>query len=181
MRSLCIIDLDGVLLDVSSRLYIAKNEGRDGSFWEIFLSEDLLELDKPRRAGIGALRNCLENGHDVLILTGRPGVLFKSTVEQLEGMGIHLGSRVFLLMRGRKGLKNPYAPPGFEPPSVHEKARAEIFKLSVIEALSRVYRIVEIHDDEEGVLEKASKAIPSALLIVHEGEGLRVYRRGKAP
>lgn len=179
MKSLCIVDLDGVLLDVSSRLYIAKSEGGGEGFWEIFFSKHLLRLDKPRRAGIEVVKRCLDNGSKILVLTGRPETLFEETVEQLEGLGMELGSRVFLLMRGRRGLRNPYTPPGFEPPRVFEKARAGIFKLSVIEALARIYTIAEIHEDDVEVLERASKIVPNALLILHEGDGFRIYRRGR--
>ncbi len=154
-----VFDVDGVLVDASERLKAAlRSVGLEGyerpediepglrqAFWKVFLSPELLELDKPRETGIKLLLDRLGKGV-VLILTGRPYRLFKSTVAQLKSMGVPM-ERTILVMRPNS-----------------ERRRDVDFKASV---LARIQKLVEIHDDDLKVLEAARRLHPQARLFLH--------------
>lgn len=179
-RRICIVDLDGVVFDVSQRLAIAESEARGDKkrFWDIFLREDLIELDKPRKAGVEAVFRCIENGYEVLFLTGRPGSLLDKTIEQLERLGITLGRGVYLVMRSSRGSKNPFEPP-ITIPRMHDKTSSKIYKLKVLDEISKSYEIVEIHEDDEEILKELWKRHPDARLYLHIDDGYRIYSGGK--
>lgn len=180
-RKICIFDLDGVLLDVSERLAIARQASRDNKkiFWDVFLREDLLDLDKPRRSGIEALLRCKEKGYQVLILTGRPERLLWRTIEQLSRIGLVLDQRgwLYLVMRpsNKGGSGNPYTPP-IKIPRIYEKADSRIFKLSVIDRIADVYEIIEIHDDDEDILKEIWKKYPGVDLYIHIDDTYKKYK-----
>ncbi|MEM4971418.1 MAG: hypothetical protein QXE01_09220 [Sulfolobales archaeon] len=181
-RGICIVDLDGVLFDVSRRLLIAEQEARGdrNRFWDIFLREDLLDLDIPRKAGVEALQRCTEKGLEILILTGRPEHLLDKTVEQLSRIGVELGKGVYMLMRPSKKARNrnPYRPP-INIPRVHEMLDAKSFKVKVIERVAEVYNIAEIHEDDEDILREVSKRCPGIALYLHVGDSYKEYRRAR--
>jgi len=179
---ICVFDIDGVLFDVSRRLSIAQQEARGDKrlFWEVFLREDLLELDTPRRAGIEALVNCIKRGLKILILTGRPEHLLEKTLEQLSSAGIDLkGGGIYMVMRPSKkaGQGNPYRPP-VSMPRLGEQVDSKVFKLRVIEGILKGFRIIEIHEDDEEVLREVGKRYPGIKLYIHDGDSYREYRIG---
>ena len=175
-NKLCVFDLDGVVFDVSQRLAIAKSEARDDKelFWSIFLREDLIDLDKPRRAAIEAINRCIEKGYHILFLTGRPGRLIDKTIEQLEKIGIALGEGIYLVTRPPSSSKNIFKPP-ISVPRLLEKVDSKVFKLRVLHEISRIYDIVEIHEDDEEILKEVWKKYHQARLYLHIGDEYRVY------
>ncbi len=181
-RGICIVDLDGVLFDVSRRLSIAEQEARGdrNRFWEIFLREDLLDLDMPRKAGIEVLQRCIGRNLEILILTGRPEHLLDKTVEQLSKMGIELGRGIYIIMRPSKKARNrnPYRPP-INIPRLHEMIDARSFKVKVIERVAEIYNIAEIHEDDEEILREVGKRYPGITLYLHVGDSYREYRRAR--
>lgn len=181
-RGICIVDLDGVLFDVSRRLSIAEQEARGDRkrFWEIFLREDLLDLDIPRKAGIEVLQRCIGRNMEILILTGRPEHLLDKTVEQLSKIGVELGGGVYIIMRPSKMARNrnPYRPP-INIPRLHEMIDARLFKVKVIERVAEIYNIAEIHEDDEGILREVGKRYPRITLYLHVGDSYREYRRAR--
>lgn len=174
---ICILDLDGVVFDVSQRLAIAESEARGDKklFWDIFLREDLVDLDRPREAGLDAVRKCMEKGHHILFLTGRPDRLLDKTVEQLRSVGISLGNGVYLVMRPSGNVKNIFKPPIYVP-KMPEKIDSRVFKLRVLHEISRIYDIAEIHEDDEEILREAWKSYHRAELYLHVGDGYKIYR-----
>ena len=176
-RKICIFDLDGVVFDVSQRLAIAESEARDDKelFWNIFLREDLMDLDKPRKAGIEAIQKCIEKGYYVLLLTGRPDRLIDKTKEQLERLGITLGENIYLIMRPSSGSKNMFKPPFIYIPRVPERMDSKTFKLKILNEISKVYEIVEIHEDDVEILKEIWKRYHHVKLYLHIGEECRVY------
>jgi len=178
---ICIFDLDGVLFDVSERLAIARQASRDNIkiFWDVFLREDLLDLDKPRRSGIEALLRCKERGYQILILTGRPERLLWKTIEQLSRIGLPLDQRswLYLVMRpsNKGGAGNPYRPP-IKIPRIYEKADSRVFKLSIIDRIAEVYEIIEIHEDDEDILKQIWKRYPGVDLYIHTDDTYKKYK-----
>jgi len=154
-----VFDVDGVLVDASERLREALhrigvmdivhprslNPRLRARFWRVFLSEELLAYDRPRRVGINMLLDRLNRGV-VLILTGRPYRLRRATLRELEEAGIPV-RRALLIMRPRGDRRRDYE-----------------FKSSV---LRRIPRVVEVHDDELEVLERVRRIHPSARLYLH--------------
>lgn len=175
---ICILDLDGVVFDVSHRLSIAETEARGDKklFWQIFLREDLMEFDKPREAGIEAVKKCLENGYHVLFLTGRPERLLEKTIEQLRRIEIDLGGNVYIIMRPSSGARarNSFRPP-VSIPRVPEMIDSKVFKLKVLDEISKVYDIAEIHEDDEEILREAWKRYHNAKLYLHIDNGFKPY------
>ncbi len=176
---ICVLDLDGVVFDVSYRLSIAEAEARGDKklFWQIFLREDLMDLDKPREAGIEAARRCLENGHHVLFLTGRPERLLEKTIEQIQRVGIKLGGNVYIIMRPSSGTRarNSFKPP-ISIPRLPEMIDPKVFKLKVLDEISKIYDIAEIHEDDEEILREAWKRYHNAKLYLHIDNWFKPYR-----
>ncbi|QOJ78845.1 hypothetical protein IG193_08890 [Infirmifilum lucidum] len=157
-----VFDVDGVLVDASERLREAlERVGARGAsspdelepwarqrFWELFLSEELLALDRPREVGIRLLLDRLGRGV-VLVLTGRPYRLYRVTLRELSGFGVPV-EKVILSMRPRG-----------------DRRRDVEFKASV---LARIPDVAEVHDDEPGVLEAARRLHPGARLFLHRGD-----------
>lgn len=176
-RKICIFDLDGVVFDVSQRLAIAESEARGDKelFWRIFLREDLIDLDKPRKTGIEAIRKCIDKGYHVLFLTGRPDRLIDKTKEQIERIGITLGGNIYLVMRPSSGSKNIFKPPSIHIPRVPERMDSKTFKLKILNEISKVYEIVEIHEDDLEILKEIWRRYHNVKLYLHIGEECKVY------
>jgi len=157
-----VFDVDGVLVDATERLREAlrrlgvSSASTPGEldprlrqrFWEVFLSEDLLALDRPRSVGIQLLLDRLGRGV-VLVLTGRPYRLYRATLRELQGFGVPV-DRVVVSMRPRG-----------------DRRRDVEFKASV---LARIPKVAEVHDDELEVLEAARRLHPEARLFLHRGD-----------
>jgi len=178
-QGICVFDLDGVLFNITRRLSIAKQEAREDKklFWELFLREDLLDLDTPRKAGIDALMKCIEKGLKILILTGRPEHLLDKTLEQLTSAGVELeGGRVYIAFRPSKKArrKNPYRPP-IDMPRLGELVDSKVFKLKALEKILEGFKVAEIHEDDEEVLREVSRRYPGIKLYIHSGEEYREY------
>jgi phosphoglycolate phosphatase-like HAD superfamily hydrolase len=149
-------DLDMTLIDASARYRIAMESlgfppekplreltSRERSaFWDVFLSERYLGLDRPFRDRVEALRNRYMSGMAIIILTGRPIRLEKPTRDQLRKFNIphHL-----LIMR---------------PEGVYEPEHK--FKIRVLERLILEYgvRVEEVHDDNQEVIAAVARRFP---------------------
>lgn len=81
-RSLAIVDIDGVVADVRHRLHHVEGRRKD---WDAFFAAAV--HDEPHPEGLAVVRR-LEEGHDVVFLTGRPAHLRDETLEWLERHGI---------------------------------------------------------------------------------------------
>lgn len=159
MRNTYAFDVDGVIVDVSERLRLAKELSRNKKeFWELFFSDKLHELDKPRLAGVEAVRDRARRGY-VIIVTGRPQKLFKVTLKQvIEFTGV---KPAYIYMR-RTGDMRPSA----------------TIKLELLErAMNEGFNIVEYHDDEEEVLKNIMNTYPNIILYLHYNDSYRVFFR----
>ncbi len=157
MRDTYAFDVDGVIVDVSERLRRAKELSRNKKeFWELFFSDELHELDKPRPAGVEAVRDRARRGY-VIIVTGRPQKLFKVTLKQVvEFTGV---KPAYIYMR-RTGDMRPSA----------------TIKLELLErAMNEGFNIVEYHDDEEEVLKNIMNTYPNITLYLHYNDSYRVF------
>ncbi|MEM4584198.1 MAG: HAD family acid phosphatase [Ignisphaera sp.] len=139
-RECVVFDVDGVLIDNSERLRRSLEEvgARDISelngerrrrFWEIFLSEKYIILDKPNQLAIELAKKRKSEGYAVVVLTGRPMRLMKKTLEQLDSYGVPYDAVIFR-------TENNYT-------KDHE------YKRKVIEELG--LNVIELHDDSEQV------------------------------
>ena len=155
MPRVCVFDVDGVLLDVTRRVSVARTraELRGRGFWEEFFSEELLELDTPRPAGVECLRRCLSRGLRIAVVTGRPSRLRGATLRQLELVGLRPPDLWRLLMRSDGDLR-----PGYE------------VKLELVGGV-----VEEVHDDDERFLGLLRQVLPEAKLYLHIGDSCVSY------
>lgn len=105
-KPVVVFDLDGVLFDVSERLRAVLRElGADKipdkgelrhRFWELFLSEKYMRLDKPNAHFVELAKEYKARGYGVVIVTGR---IYESqgsrTLEQLQTSGVPFDLIVF--------------------------------------------------------------------------------------
>lgn len=99
-----VFDIDGVLVDSSERFkrsleYVGVDRFEDlGSrkreFWEVFLSDRLIHLDKPVPEALSALMDAAGRG-PVVIITGRPERMASATMDQLRSMGAVFNAIIF--------------------------------------------------------------------------------------
>lgn len=99
-----VYDVDGVLVDNTERLKRSLEElgapsidslgTRKREFWELFLSEKYIHLDKPVQAAIDLAREKSKK-HPIVIITGRPEKLARATLEQLKNFGIPYNAVIF--------------------------------------------------------------------------------------
>jgi len=82
-RPLAVFDIDGVVADVRHRLKYVERRPKD---WDAFF--DAAGSDPPHEEGIALVREHLEQGHDVVYLTGRPERCRRDTERWLEEHGI---------------------------------------------------------------------------------------------
>ena len=150
-----VFDIDGVLLDVNERFRIAQNSD---NFWRTFFSEELLELDRPRKIGIEILRDRAQSGL-ISIITGRPENLRRATINQLKELNIY---RLIwrIIMRKR-----------------NDKRKSYIVKCEALESLiNEGYIVMEVHDDDVEVLIHIRRIFPDIKLFLHEGESVIEFR-----
>ena len=81
-RPLAIVDLDGVVADVRHRLKYVERRPKD---WKRFFAAAV--RDEPHPEGLAVVRR-LEEDHEVVYLTGRPGHLRDDTLAWLDRHGI---------------------------------------------------------------------------------------------
>lgn len=155
MSTAYIFDIDGVLLDVSQRVFMAErlSNGDVLLFWKYFFSEELLQFDKPRRIGINTLLDRMARGA-IILVTGRPSHLRRATLNQLQSIGIPVSKIKHIYMRSSSDYRKSY-----------------LFKLEAIERmLSKGYVILEIHDDDEEFLKRVRERIANSRLYLHSGD-----------
>ncbi|NPA77143.1 MAG: hypothetical protein GXN93_05330 [Candidatus Diapherotrites archaeon] len=156
---LAIVDLDGVIVDPSRRLAMAREECGDdrACFWNKFLDpEAALKLDKPNPAAIEYVSGL---PYGIVIVTGRPENMLEATLKQLDDYGVRYDAIFF---------RADYTP-------------AHKYKRAVVERLvEEGAEIVEVHDDNEKVLEELRNLIPSARLVLWTGSGYTFYNYGSA-
>lgn len=150
-------DVDGVIVDVSERLRRAKELSRNKKeFWELFFSDELHELDKPRPAGVKAVRDRARRGY-IVIITGRPQKLLKVTLKQVVEF---TGVKPACIYMRRTGDMRPSA----------------TIKLELLErAIKEGFNIVEYHDDEEEVLKNIMSTYPNITLYLHYNNSYKIF------
>ncbi|MCS7111683.1 MAG: hypothetical protein N3D82_02530 [Ignisphaera sp.] len=147
-----IFDIDGVLLDVSQRTAIAErlSNGNSSLFWQYFFSEELLQFDKPRKIGVDTLLDRMGKGA-IILLTGRPSRLRKTTLSQLQSIGVPISKIRHIYMRSNSDYR-----------------KSCIFKMEIIERiLSNGYTILEVHDDDEEFLNRVKRILTHSQLYLH--------------
>ncbi len=166
-----VFDLDGVLIDVRERIRkVMEALGIDSiedprrlrgrrrrRFWELFLSPRYLSYDRPREIGLRLLRERLEAGGSVVIVTGRPQRLKEYTVRELLSIGVPVDAlRIYFRREG-------------------DRRKDYEYKAGII---SRIPRVREVHEDSVEVLDVIARLKPEATLYLHYDEYYVVYRRG---
>jgi len=152
-------DVDGVIADVSQRLTtareLAKYYGHD--FWEVFFSDELLTLDKPRPAGVRLVKRAHAEGFRVIVITGRPSKLRDFTLNQvINYTGIKPDA---IYMRRNRDRRPP-----------------EVVKVELLgKALRDGFEVIEYHDDSEDVLREIRVKYPWITLFLHVGDTFQVY------
>ncbi|RLG76564.1 MAG: hypothetical protein DRO12_04225 [Thermoprotei archaeon] len=155
-----VFDIDGVILDVRERLRYAKELSRtlNTDFMQVFLSEELLLFDKPRRVGLELLKERMSRGR-IALITGRPRRLHQATVEQLRSVGIDVSKIWRIFMR-----------------SNNDRRPAPLVKLDFLDYIESVGGcIAEVHDNEEDLLKLVKSMFPGAKLYLHEDDSYRLY------
>ncbi|RLE47003.1 MAG: hypothetical protein DRJ31_09450 [Candidatus Methanomethylicota archaeon] len=138
-----VFDLDGVLVDSSERYAKCKEEaGNDRrKFWECFLSEKYMDLDKPREDVVKILRGYLVKRYRIIILTGRIRQTHAAkTRKQLRKWGIYYHEIVFR----EKG----------------DYRKDHVYKLEELARLMERYMIEVVYDDSTKVLDAIKKRYP---------------------
>ncbi len=152
-------DVDGVIVDVSQRLATARElaEYYGHDFWEVFFSDELLALDKPRPVGIELVKRAHAEGFHVIIITGRPSRLRGFTLEQVINYTGITPSAIYM-RRNR------------------DRRPAEVVKVELLgEALRDGFEVVEYHDDSEAVLREIRVKYPWVTLFLHIGDTFQKY------
>jgi len=140
-----VFDLDGVLVDSSERYRLCESEsgGDRGRFWECFLSERYMDLDRPRPEYVETLRRYAAQGYRIIIITGRVRETQEAkTLRQLSEWGITFHEIYF---RSRGDYRKDYE-----------------FKSEIVRELSQRYRIVAVFEDSKPVAEALRKLLPDA-------------------
>ena len=156
MRETFAFDIDGVIVDVSKRLKLAKELARSKQeFWKMFFSEDLYELDRPRPTGIEIVKERSKRGY-IILITGRPKRLFRVTLKQVIDL---TGIRPKYIYMRKTGDTRP----------------SFVVKLELIEhALNDGFKIIEYHDDEEEVLRTIMNSYPNITLYLHYNDSYKI-------
>ena len=140
-------DIDGVLIDCRERLKRCEEEsmGDKRLFWSCFLSPKYMHLDKPIDFGFRVLKDRLDKGYNVVIVTGRTDNMVSETLEQLRSQGVE-GVPIVFRRRGNFAKDN-------------------VYKLSVARGLELDVR--EVHDDSIEILRSFEQAYPNARLYLY--------------
>lgn len=132
--NVCVIDVDGTVIDSSKRFEIAKKGNKID--WKIALSETLVKtLDKPMPKELidKIISICKENEcSKIIFVTGRPETLREITINQIRKIGF----KKFELIMRKKG-----------------DYRSEIeYKLDILDKLLKSCNVKVWIDDNEEVL-----------------------------
>ena len=152
-------DIDGVIADVNQRLATARElaEYYGHEFWEVFFSDQLLSLDKPRPAGVELVKRARDEGFRVVIITGRPSRLRDFTLRQVIN---YTGVKPDSIYLRRNGDRRP----------------AKVVKAELLgRALKDGFEIIEYHDDSEDVLREIRVKYPWIRLFLHIGDTFQKY------
>ena len=148
-----IFDLEGVLIDNSKRLRYALNRVGARSidnlsyplkskFWKIFLDRQLAyRMDKVNKGGIKLLLDKAKK-YEIVIISGSPCNIAMDHIEKIKQAIIERGENV--------DFKHIYC-------RRRTREKAPDFKERIIKMLMEEDQIIEIHDDDERVLERAKK------------------------
>ncbi len=143
-----VFDLDSVLVDSSERYKKCQEEaaGSRKKFWECFLSDKYMDLDRPREDVVKQLRSYLVRGYKIIILTGRVRERqARKTKQQLRKWNIYYHEIVF---RDEGDLSKDH-----------------VYKVLQLRKLLDRYRIEAVFDDSERVLKTIKKNFPSIQTI----------------
>jgi len=125
-RPVAIVDLDGVLADVRHRLHHIEGARKD---WDAFFAG--IPDDPPLAEGLAVLARLVADGHEIVLLTGRPERTRADTERWLQEQGL---PRVRLIMR-REGDRRP----------------ARQVKRSLVRRLARERTVAVVVDDDPAV------------------------------
>jgi len=143
-----IFDLDGVLVDSSERYRLCEEESRGDrrKFWDCFLSEKYMDLDKPVEKYIQILKSYAAQGYRIIIVTGRVEERQRDrTLRQLSEWGVTFHEIYF---RRAGDYRKDYE-----------------YKSEVVRRLSERYRIAAVFDDSKAVVEALRRILPESSVI----------------
>ena len=162
MVKCAVFDIDGVIFDVSDRIRatldelgvdniekVKRNPKLRSKFWKIFLSPKYMYLDKPRFDVINYMRKLKDKEYKIIIVTGRVlEIQGEETEKQLREYNVPYDEIYF---RRKRDKRKDYE-----------------FKTSIIQWLIfRGYKIIEVHEDSEEVINKLKLILPSAKFYLY--------------
>jgi len=143
-----VFDLDGVLVDSSERYRLCESEaaGDRRRFWDCFLSEKYMDLDRPRPEYVEALKRYAAQGYRIIIVTGRVRETQEAkTLRQLRDWGVEFHEIYF---RSRGDYRKDFE-----------------FKSEIVKKLSQRYRIEAVFEDSKPVVEALRRLLPESSVI----------------
>jgi len=152
-----VFDVDGVLIDSSARFRVCLEEVglkdlskarglRRRLFWECFLSNRYIHLDRVRADMAGVALDYARRGYKVIVVTGRPKTMERETLEQLREAGL-------------TDVEVYFRRPG-------DYRSDEEYKLEVIRKLLAKYEIEAVYDDSETVIRAIKRELPEIKAIL---------------
>jgi len=127
VRSIAVLDIDGVIADVRHRLHHLARKPKD---WDGFFSHMVDDPLLPE--GLALAESFAADGHDIVYVTGRPVEYRDLTLSWLRAHALPTGD---LIMRSR-GDRRPGA----------------VFKTEVVRELQQTGEVVAIVDDDPAVV-----------------------------
>ncbi len=148
-----IFDLEGVLIDNTKRLRYALSKvgakdiselsyPRKSFFWKVFLNRDLAyRLDEVNNTGLKVLAE-KSRDYQIVIISGSPCDIVRDHIEKIKKRAKELGLEIRIdKIFCRKGTKE----------------KAPDFKERIIRGIMLWGEIIEVHDDDERVIERVKK------------------------
>ncbi|RLE54207.1 MAG: hypothetical protein DRJ40_11390 [Thermoprotei archaeon] len=167
-----VVDLDGVLFDVSERIRrcleevgvddLSKADSKQRRrFWNLFLSPKYMYLDRPNLDVVAHVKLMKRSGYRIIIVTGRVEETQKyATLNQLRRYEIPVDEIYF---RKKGDYRKDYE-----------------LKLEVIRHLLDVgYEIEEVWDDSERVIEALKNILPNTKLVLYRNPIAEYRVRGR--
>lgn len=134
-RPLVIVDIDGVLADVTHRQHHLEGSRRDWSAFFAAAAEDSLIT-----AGAQAVLDAAARGESVAYLTGRPERLRSVTESWLTGHGLPVDSELLVMRPDR------------------DRRPARLFKVQAVRLLAAAHTIQAVWDDDPQVVDAVRSA-----------------------
>ncbi|RLG77872.1 MAG: hypothetical protein DRO10_03680 [Thermoprotei archaeon] len=159
MNKTCyIFDVDGVIIDVSEKVQVAKELAKaKGINWKtLFHSKELLSLDRPRKLGLEIVKDRLRKGV-VIFITGRPAHLREETIEELRRL---------------IGIEKPLL---ITVPRIEGASLISRKLLAFRKAAEMCQKVVEYHDDNVNVLRVVRVEYPTINLFLHENDSVKIF------